>query len=209
MIARRVRECQVYSQIVKYDTPAAELKKMGARGIILSGGPSSVYSKNAPQVDKDIFKIGLPILGICYGMQLMGFHLGGKVNTPIAGNMEQACSMLTHGCELFHGLPESLDIWNSHGDKLTKLPKGYRVVGTTDNSPYAAIEDPKRSSTALEFHPEVAHTPRGKEILQNFVLQHLWVQNGLDHGFVHRADLQEIREQVGDDHVVLGLERRR
>jgi len=205
VIARRVRECQVYSQIVKYDTPAAELKKMGARGIILSGGPSSVYSKNAPQVDKDVFKLGLPILGICYGMQLMGFHLGGKVEH--SERREYGAGMLNvkRGCELFHGLPESLDIWNSHGDKLTKLPKGYRVVATTDNSPYAAIEDPKRKFYGLQFHPEVAHTPRGKEMLQNFVYNICGCKMDWTMGSFIEQTCQEIREQVGDDHVVLGL----
>ena len=205
VIARRVRECQVYSQIVKFDTPAAELKKMGARGIILSGGPASVYSKNAPQVDKDIFKLGLPVLGICYGMQLMGFHLGGKVEH--SDRREYGAGMLNvkRDCDLFHGLPEALDIWNSHGDKLTKLPKGYKVVGTTDNSPYAAIEDPKRKFYGLQFHPEVAHTPRGKEILQNFVYNICGCKMDWTMGSFIEQTCEEIRQQVGTDHVVLGL----
>lgn len=205
VIARRVRECQVYSQIVRYDTPAAELKKMGARGIILSGGPSSVYSKNAPQVDPAIFKLGLPILGICYGMQLMGFHLGGKVEH--SERREYGAGMLNvkRNCELFHGLPDQLDIWNSHGDKLTKLPKGYQVVATTDNSPFAAIEDPKRKFYGLQFHPEVAHTPRGKEILQNFVYNICGCKMDWTMGSFIEQTCEEIRQQVGDDHVVLGL----
>ena len=205
VIARRVRECQVYSQIVKYDTPAKELKKMGARGIILSGGPASVYSKNAPQVDKEIFKLGLPILGICYGMQLMGYHLGGKVEHSTRREYGAGMLHVKKKCELFHGLPEALDIWNSHGDKLTKLPKGYHVVATTDNSPYAAIEDPKRKFYGLQFHPEVAHTPRGKELLQNFVYNICGCKMDWTMGSFIEQTCEEIRQQVGTDHVVLGL----
>jgi GMP synthase (glutamine-hydrolysing) len=205
VIARRIRECQVYSQIVKFDTPAAEIKKLGACGIILSGGPASVYSKNAPQIDREIFKLSLPVLGICYGMQLMGFHLGGKVEH--SERREYGAGMLhtKKSCELFHGLPAAIDIWNSHGDKLTRLPRGFQAVGHTDNSPFAAIEEPRKKFYGLQFHPEVAHTPRGKEIIQNFVYHICGCKMDWTMGSFIDQTCEEIRQQVGDDHVVLGL----
>jgi len=205
VIARRVRECQVYSQIVKFDTTAEEIKKSGVNGIILSGGPASVYSKDAPQIDPAIFKLGVPILGICYGMQLMGYHLGGKVEHSVRREYGAGLLHVKKSCPLFHGLPEALDIWNSHGDKLTKLPKGFVTVGKTDNSDFAAIEDPKRHIYGLQFHPEVAHTPRGKEILQNFVYNIAGCKMDWTMGSFIDQTCEEVRAQVGEDHVVLGL----
>jgi GMP synthase (glutamine-hydrolysing) len=205
VIARRVRECQVYSQIFKYDATAAEIAASGAQGVILSGGPSSVYGKNAPQVDPEIFKQRIPVLGICYGMQLMGFHLGGKVEHSERREYGAGQLDVSTACDLFHGLPSTLDIWNSHGDKLTKLPRGFQTVGKTDNSPFAAIEDPKRHFYGLQFHPEVAHTPRGKEIIQNFVYRICGCKMDWTMGSFIEQTCDEIRQQVGDDHVVLGL----
>ena len=168
VIARRVRECQVFSQIVRYDTPAAELKAKGAKGIILSGGPASVYAKKAPHPDPAIFKLGIPVLGICYGIQLFAYHLGGKVAPGLRREFGKGRLTITKsGCPLFRALPKHLDIWNSHGDKITKLPPGFRIVATSENSNYAALEDPKRKLYGLQFHPEVAHTPRGRAILEN------------------------------------------
>jgi len=212
VIARRIRECQVYSQIVKYDTPATEIAALGARGIILSGGPASVYSKNAPQIDPKVFELGLPVLGICYGMQLMGFHLNGKVEHSDrreygAGTLflKNEAGRRTGQCGLFDGLPDSLDVWNSHGDKLTKLPAGFHAVGHTANSPFAAIEDAKRRFFGLQFHPEVAHTPRGKEVLQNFVYKVCGCKMDWTMGSFIEQTCEEVRRQVGKDHVILGL----
>ena len=190
VIARRVRECAVFSQIVRHDTPAAELAAMGARGIILSGGPASVYAENAPQPDAALFDLGLPVLGICYGLQLMFFHLGGKVEASRKREYGAGSLQVEAGdCPLFAGLPEKLDVWNSHGDRVNTLPPGFRTVARTENSDFAAVEDPTRHLYGLQFHPEVAHTPRGKDIIQNFVLRRLRVRTGLDDGFVHRADV--------------------
>ncbi|MCX6966764.1 MAG: glutamine-hydrolyzing GMP synthase [Verrucomicrobia bacterium] len=212
VIARRVRECQVYSQIVKFDTPATEIAKLCARGIILSGGPSSVYSGNAPQIDPAVFELGVPVLGICYGLQLMGFHLGGKVEHSDrreygAGlvHLTDETGKRTDTCGLFAGLPDSLDVWNSHGDKLTKLPTGFHAVGHTDNSPFAAIENPAKRFFGLQFHPEVAHTPRGKELIQNFVYQICGCKMDWTMGSFIDQTCEEIRQKVGKDHVVLGL----
>ncbi len=205
VIARRVRECQVYSQIIQFDTPAAEIKKLGASGIILSGGPASVYAKDAPQPDPAIFNLGLPVLGVCYGMQLMGFHLGGKVEH--SGRREYGPGQLSvkEQSPLLKGLGKTIDIWNSHGDKVTKLPRGFRTVGTTDNSPYAVIEQPKKRFYGIQFHPEVVHTPRGKEIVQNFVYEICGCKMDWTMGSFIEETCAKVREQVGSDHVILGL----
>ena len=171
VIARRIRQLNVFSEIVRHDTPASVLKSLRPSGIILSGGPASVYAKGAPQPDKRIFDAGIPILGVCYGMQLFGKWLGGEV-APSARReygRGQLCRQARKS-PLFKGLPKQIEIWNSHGDSLKKLPKGFHAIATSDNSPYAAIEDSKRRIYGLQFHPEVAHTPRGMEILCNFVL---------------------------------------
>ena len=206
VIARRVRECLVYSQIVSYDTPAAELARMGAKGIILSGGPASVYAKNAPQPDPALFGLGLPVLGICYGLQLMGYHLGGKV-AP-GERREYGPGTLEVGvpdCALFQGLTAKLDIWNSHGDKLQALPEGFRAVARSENSPFAVIEHPQKRLYGMQFHPEVAHTPRGREILQNFVYQVCGCATDWTMGSFIEQTCAEIRQTVGTERVILGL----
>ena len=170
VIARRIRECSVYSTILRYDTPASEIAKLNPKGIILSGGPSSVYAPDAPLPDKAIFKLDVPILGICYGVQLLAHYLGGRVEK--GQKREYGKGTLTiadSGCALFAGLPKTLQVWNSHGDKLTRFPKDFVVVGTTDNSDYAAIEHPKRRIFGIQFHPEVVHTPDGAKLIGNFV----------------------------------------
>ncbi len=205
VIARRVRELQVYSQILPHDISAAEIAAHPPQGIILSGGPASVYAKKAPKIDPAVFDLGLPILGICYGMQLMGFHLGGKVEHSERREYGHGMLAVAPECDLFHSLPAALDIWNSHGDKLTKLPAGFKTVGTTDNSPHAAIEHAKKRFFGLQFHPEVAHTPRGKELLQNFVYRICGCRMDWTMGSFIDQICDEIRAQVGPDHVVLGL----
>ena len=206
VIARRIRECQVYSQVVRYDTRAADLAALGARGLILSGGPASVYGKDAPQPDRAIFDLGLPILGICYGMQLMGQHLGGKVEHSTRREYGSGQLHITAPeSPLLKGLSETLEIWNSHGDKLTKLPRGFHSVARTDNSEFAAIEQPKRHFYGLQFHPEVAHTPRGKDIIQNFVYGVCGCAMDWTMGSFIEQTCEEVRQQVGNDHVILGL----
>src|SRR5687767_6979475 len=131
VIARRIRECQVYSQIVHHDITAEELAKLAPRGLILSGGPASVYGKNAPHPDPAIFELGVPVLGICYGMQLMAHHLGGKVEPSQRREYGPGHLHFVRASPLFAGLGESIDIWNSHGDRLTRLPRGFRSVAKT------------------------------------------------------------------------------
>jgi len=205
VIARRVRECRVFSEILPFHTKASEIKKSMPKGIILSGGPASVYAPKAPQVDKAIYALGIPILGICYGMQLVSRDLGGKVERSERREYGPGKLKVDRTSPLFHKLPAQLDVWNSHGDKVTKMPKGFRILGKTENSPHAVIGDPKRSIYGLQFHPEVAHTPRGKEILENFVHRVCGCQSQWTMGSFIESICEQIRAQVGDGQVILGL----
>ena len=205
VIARRIRECQVYSEIVRFDTPVAEIAAAKPKGIILSGGPASVYDKGAPQMDPEIFSLGIPVLGICYGLMLMAHHLGGQV--VFTGRREYGAGMLhiKNGSQLFDGLGNQLDVWNSHGDEVTALPEGFRIVGTTKGCDFAAVEDRQRKLYGLQFHPEVAHTPRGREILQNFLFHICHCAMDWTMGSFIEEACARVRKQVGDQKVVLGL----
>ena len=205
VIARRIRELQVYSEIVRFDTPAAEIAKLKPSGLILSGGPASVYDKGAPHLDPEIFSLGIPVLGICYGLMLMAHHLGGQV--VFTGRREYGAGTLyiANGSNLLDGLGPQIDVWNSHGDEVTALPKGFRATGRTESSDFAAVEDPQRKLYGLQFHPEVAHTPRGKEILQNFVYHICRCTMDWTMGSFIEEACARIRKQVGDQKVVLGL----
>jgi GMP synthase (glutamine-hydrolysing) len=205
VIARRIRELQVYSEIVPFDISAAEVSKLKPNGIVLSGGPASVYDKGAPQIDPKIFSSGTPILGICYGLMLMAHHLGGQVK--FSGRREFGAGILqiSDGSQLFEGLGAQLDVWNSHGDEVTALPQGFRAAAHTESSHFAAVEDPARKLYGLQFHPEVAHTPRGKEILQNFVYHICRCAMDWTMGSFIEEACARVQEQVGDAKVVLGL----
>lgn len=205
VIARRIRELQVYSEIVPFNISAAEVEKLKPNGIVLSGGPASVYEKGAPQIDPKIFALGVPVLGICYGLMQMAHHLGGQV--VFSGRREYGAGMLqiTNGSQLFNGLGAQLDVWNSHGDEVTALPKGFRAAGRTESSDFAAVEDPQRKLYGLQFHPEVAHTPRGKEILQNFVYHICHCAMDWTMGSFIEEACNRVRKQVGEAKVVLGL----
>src|SRR5580692_4964998 len=170
VIARRIRECQVYSKIYHYTTPAETLRAEGVIGIILSGGPQSVYAKGAPHPDRAIFSLGVPVLGICYGVQLMGHFLDGRVAPSKAREYGHGVLTVKKPGRLFAGLPRKFRVWNSHGDRLTRLPPGFVAIGGTDNSRYAVIEDAKRRIYGIQFHPEVFHTEHGVEVLRNFLI---------------------------------------
>ena len=205
VIARRVRECRVYSQILPFWTDASALRAIAPNGIILSGGPASVYSPNAPKLDRGVYDLGIPILGICYGLQLIASDLGGAVERSSQREYGAGKLRVDRRSDLFRGLPAELDVWNSHGDNITKLPEGFRALGQTENSPNAVIGDIKRKIYGLQFHPEVAHTPRGKVILQNFVHRICGCKSQWTMGsFIDRTCAQ-IREEVGDSQVILGL----
>jgi len=206
VIARRIRECNVYCTILRYDTPAAEIAALSPKGLVLSGGPSSVYAADAPHADKAILDLGVPVLGICYGIQLLAHYLGGKVEPGQKREYGKGTLTVKDGsCPLFVTLPAKLQVWNSHGDRLTRLPAGFKPVAVTENSNYAAIENRSKRFFGLQFHPEVVHTPRGSEIIRNFV--HTICGCGRDwtmHNYVDKA-VADIRAQVGKERVILGL----
>jgi GMP synthase (glutamine-hydrolysing) len=206
VIARRIRECNVYCTILRYDTPAKEIAALKPKGLVLSGGPASVYSADAPHPDRAIFALAIPVLGICYGIQLLAHYLGGKVEP---GEKREYGKTALHvkdpSCPLFITLPAKLQVWNSHGDRLTQLPAGFQSAAVTENSDYAAIEHRGKNFFGLQFHPEVAHTPRGSEILSNFV--HHICGCGRDwtmHNYLDQA-IDEVRAQVGEEKIILGL----
>src|SRR6478609_729584 len=205
VIARRIRECQVYSKIYHYSTPAAKLREEGVIGIILSGGPQSVYAKTAPHPDPEIFKLGVPVLGICYGVQLMGYFLGGKVALSKEREYGHGHLAIKKPGKLFAGLPRKLRIWNSHGDKLTKLPPGFTATAISENSPFSGIEDAKRGFYGIQFHPEVFHTERGVDMIRNFLVKICGSkQDWTTKDFIAHT-VANIRETVGKSRVLLGL----
>ncbi|WP_420264696.1 glutamine-hydrolyzing GMP synthase [Candidatus Magnetominusculus dajiuhuensis] len=169
LIARRIRERRVYSEIVPYNTPINKIKDFGAKGIVFSGGPASIYEKDAPIVDKLIFELGVPILGICYGMQLIVHLLGGEVERAQRREYGRAALNMDNGTGLLAGLSEGSVVWMSHGDSVKTLPAWFQSIAHTSNSPHAVIADEGRKIYALQFHPEVAHTQEGSKILDNFV----------------------------------------
>jgi len=205
VIARRIRECQVFSKIYHFSTPAQKLRSEGVIGIVLSGGPSSVFSPDAPIPDRRIFEIGVPVLGICYGIQLMGHLLGGRVARGDRREYGHGVLNVRGRSRLFAGLPRRLRVWNSHGDKLMKLPPGFTAIGRTENSPFAAIEDSRRGFYGIQFHPEVFHTERGSDVLRNFLSGVCHArQDWTTKDFIEHA-VAEIRSAVGGSRVILGL----
>jgi GMP synthase (glutamine-hydrolysing) len=206
VIARRVREFNVFSTIMRPNTRAAEIDALAPNGIILSGGPMSVYQKDAPMPDPGIFTLGIPILGICYGMQVMSHLLDGKVAKGQKREYGRAeLDVIVPSCPLFTNLDARQTVWMSHGDKLTQLPRGFESIARSSNSPFAAMECRERNLFGLQFHPEVVHTPHGREILKNFMFrvcgcQGLWTMVS----FIERS-VKEMRATVGSDRVILGL----
>jgi len=205
VIARRIRECEVYSKIYHHTTSAEELKQDGVAGIILSGGPNSVFAKDAPAPDPAVFKMGVPVLGICYGLQLMGKMLGGKVARSKEREFGLGTLNITKPGRLFYRLPRKLKVWNSHGDKVTSLPPGFDAIGTTDHSPYAVIEDRQRDFYGIQFHPEVFHTERGVDVIRNFLLRVCKVEAAWTTADFINHSVKEIRRTVGKSRVILGL----
>ena len=169
LIARRVRELDVYSELLPHDTPYAELERRGTRAIILSGGPMSVYDEAAPKPDPAVWSGRIPVLGICYGAQLMARELGGDVLPAGKREYGPASVRLDTADGLFRGLDRVQPVWMSHGDSITRLPEGFTSTAQTDATPFAGLEAPDRNLYGIQFHPEVVHTPRGKEVLRNFV----------------------------------------
>ncbi len=205
LIARRVRECGVYSEIISYDTNARELSGNKPTCIILSGGPASVTEKGSPVCDKDIFNIGVSVLGICYGAQLMAKMLGGKVLAAKAREYGKAVLNVKFRETLFKNLSLKEQVWMSHGDKISQLPQGFRIVGATDNSHIAAMEHEQKKFYGIQFHPEVVHTPKGKTIIKNFLYEIAGCKPGWNmRSFVNNT-VQELRDKIGKEKVLCAI----
>jgi GMP synthase (glutamine-hydrolysing) len=205
LIARRVRELNVYSELLPHDTPFGEIERRGAKAVILSGGPNSVYDVGAPKPDPEIWSGRLPVLGICYGAQLMASELGGDVLPAARREYGPATVSLRSQDGLFAGLHAEQPVWMSHGDSITRLPDGFRETARTDSTPYAGLVDPQRRLYGIQFHPEVVHTPGGRDVLRNFVVGIAGArQTWTPQNFIETA-VARIREQVGTGHVICAL----
>jgi GMP synthase (glutamine-hydrolysing) len=204
VIARRVRECHVYSEIVSCDTPAAELLARKPAGIILSGGPKSVYADYAPRVDPAIFSAGVPMLGICYGQQLMADELGGEVGRTGGSEFGKTTLQASIDSVLLAGQPDSQTVWMSHNDAVVRAPDGFRVIGSTEGAPVAAFEDPARGFFGVQYHPEVTHTPWGTDVIKAFLAATGARPSWTSHSVIE-ASVDAIRAQVGSDRVLCGL----
>jgi len=204
LIARRIREQNVYSIIVPFHTPVEELRRLNPRGIILSGGPSSVFEEGAPHCSPQVYELGVPVLGICYGLQLLAHQLGGRVRPAERREYGRAQLEVQDGSPLLAHLPSTLPVWNSHGDEVEELPPGFRTTGRTANA-VAAIENPQRRLYAVQFHPEVHHTPDGPQILRNFVLDICGARPDWTPGSFVEETIRRVREQVGDAQAVCAL----
>jgi len=205
LIARRVREHHVYCQIEPPDIPLAVIRDLNPEGIILSGGPASIYEKNSPRVDAGIFNLGIPILGICYGLQFMVHALGGEVIAAAKREYGFAELNIRHATGVLTGVEKTTRCWMSHGDAIGRLPAGFRATAATPNTPVAAAEDAGRRFYGLQFHPEVVHTPEGKKILGNFLFAVCGCKRNWTMKSFARDAVAEIRQQVGDGKVILGL----
>ena len=205
LIARRIRECHVYSELMSYDTPWEKIAALKPSGIILSGGPASVYADKAPLAPAHVYESHLPILGICYGMQALALQLGGKVNP---GTKREYGHAVFHQSAvkspIFDGLPQELTVWMSHGDEIAEMPPGFSALGYTENSPVAAMGN-ARGIIGLQFHPEVAHTPNGKDILRNFVYNVCGCSGNWTSGSFVAESVERIQKQIGSGRVICAL----
>ena len=208
LIARRVREAGVYSEIVPYTKALEAIKRLQPKGIILSGGPASVTGDDTPRSPDEIFKLGFPILGICYGEQDMVDHLGGKVEGADHREFGRAFLEIKDDCLLFEGVWKKGDkdqVWMSHGDTVTNIPSSFKIVGSSENAPFAAIADDEHRFYGVQFHPEVVHTLKGAALLKNFVHKICGCQGDWTMEHFRTQKIREIKEQVGDKKVICGL----
>ncbi|MBO9131441.1 glutamine-hydrolyzing GMP synthase [Bacillus sp. 165] len=205
LIARRIREFGVYSELHPHTLTAEEIKKMNPKGIIFSGGPNSVYGENAFHCDEAIFELGLPILGICYGMQLMTHHFGGKVERANHREYGKATLNVQNSSDLYKNLPQDQVVWMSHGDLVTQQPDGFVVDATSASCPIAAMSNEEKKFYGVQFHPEVRHSEHGIELLKNFVFEVCECESNWNMGNFIDMQIQKIRETVGDKKVLCAL----
>ena len=207
LIARRVREAGVYSEIYTGDIDFDSIQSFQPSGLILSGGPESAFIEDAPKPPQEIYSMGLPILGICYGMQAMTEQLGGQVSPSNNREFGHADAKIEANSRLLEGIDKANDqqVWMSHGDRVESLPEGFQTICTSANSPSAAMENEEKAFYGLQFHPEVTHTECGQKIIQNFVHGICECKSEWNPGNIIEKDIREVREAVGDDQVLLGL----
>ena len=205
LIARRVRDLNVYSEIVPCDISADEIREMNASALILSGGPASVYAEDAPSIDPAIFDLGLPVLGFCYGHQITAVTLGGKVGHSEVGEYGRATITRTAGAKLFNSTPMQQTVWMSHRDAASEVPEGFTVTASTDVCPVAAMECPERKIFTTQFHPEVKHSEYGQQLLSNFLFEICGLEPNWSMDNLVETMTAEFREKVGDDRVILAL----
>ena len=208
LIARRVRECHVYCEVKSYKTTMEEIRAFDPVGIIFTGGPNSVYEEGSPQVSPEIFTMGVPILGICYGCQLMAHSLGGRVTAAqddTAREYGKTETFYDTDCRLFRGLPARGISWMSHGDYMEKVPEGFQLVAHSAACPNVAICDESRGFYGVQYHPEVNHTEHGRDMIRNFLYEVCHVKGDWTMGDFMRTSIDQIREKVGDGKVLLAL----
>jgi len=208
LIARRLRELNVYCEIHPFSSAASALKDMNPRGIILSGGPASVLDENAPHIDQSLLDANVPILGICYGQQALCMALGGNVEAGLDAEYGRATLSIDKPCSIFSGewaVGEEQQVWMSHGDRVTQIPDGFEVVATSPGAPLAVIANEEKRIWAVQFHPEVHHTPNGAELYKNFVIDICGCTGDWTMGAYREQAIQQIRDQVGDAKVICGL----
>lgn len=205
LIARRIRELHIYSEILPYNTPVEEILKHNPKGIIFSGGPASVYEADAPKPDERIYDLGLPILGICYGLQLITHHFGGEVVKADKHEYGKAEIQILNHEDLFYDIPEYTHVWMSHADKVVNLPEGFEVLARTFNAPYAAVRNKQKKIWGVQFHPEVSHTLLGKEILKNFAVRICGCNQDWTMGNFLMEEVVKIRQLVGNKKAICAL----
>jgi GMP synthase (glutamine-hydrolysing) len=205
LIARRVRECNVYCEILPHDTPLEELRKKGAKGIIISGGPSSIYDKGAPRLDNKILASGIPIFGICYGVQLIAHELEGEVKQAKVREYGKAPVQIDDNSDIFAGIGEETITWMSHGDSIIRLPQGFTALAHTGSTPYAAIGNKEKKIYGVQFHPEVVHTPRGLDIIKNFLYVICNVKPTWTTASFIDESVKELRAQIGSNKILCAL----
>lgn len=205
LICRRIREANVYCELLPYDTPAKVIREINPKGIIFSGGPASVYAKGAPRPDKKLFEMGKPILGICYGHQVLVSNFGGSVKRQASREYGRAGLRIDDNSDLFKDIGSGINCWMSHGDAADKVPEGFQVLAHTDNSSSAAIGNKDKKFYGIQFHPEVVHTERGVQLLKNFAQEISGAKPEWDMQSFIETTIKEVREQVGEDRVLAAV----
>ena len=205
LIARRIRDCGVFSELLPHHVPIEEVRRRNPRGIVLSGGPASVYAPGAPHLERELLELGVPVLGICYGMQLLVHELGGRVEQAEVGEFGRSDLTVSEPGVLLAGMPREQTCWMSHRDTVFEAPEGFTALASSTASPVAAVEDTRRNIYGIQFHPEVVHTPYGQEILTRFLTEVCGCERTWSPASIAEEQIERIRAQVGEGRVICGL----